>query len=137
MTGGVYTAMFWVGWILLGCVAPLGIVYHPVLGKDRNWISAACGLVILGGLAALYVIIIGGQAYPLEMFPGKTILESGFHDGVAGAVAWYSPSIPEVLLGIGGVAVALIITAVGVRVLQFLPESLADQVVDPHLAAKG
>ena len=38
----------------------------------------------------------------------------------------YSPSIPEVLLGLGGVAVALIITAVGVRVLQFLPESLAD-----------
>ena len=137
MTGGIYTAMFWVGWILLGCVAPLGIVYHPVLGKDRNWISAACGLVILGGLAALYVIIIGGQAYPLEMFPGQTILESGFHDGVAGAVAWYSPSIPEVLLGIGGIAVALIITAVGVRVLQFLPESLSDQVVDPHLVAKG
>jgi Ni/Fe-hydrogenase subunit HybB-like protein len=135
--GGTYTAMFWVGWVLVGCLMPLGIVYHPVLGKERSWVAAACGMVLLGGLAAMYVVIIGGQAYPLQMFPGQTILESGFFDGVKGAPAWYSPSIPEVLLGIGGVAVALIITAVGVRVLQFLPESLADQVVDPHLAAKG
>ena len=50
--------------------------------------------------------------------------------------AWYRPSIPELLLGFGGIAVALLITAVGVRVLQFLPESLADAVVDPHLARR-
>jgi Ni/Fe-hydrogenase subunit HybB-like protein len=137
VNGGIYTALFWLGWILIGCLVPLGIVYHPVLGKDRNWIAAACAMVILGGFATLYVIIIGGQAYPLQMFPGQTILESGFFDGVKGAPSWYRPSIPEVLLGLGGIAVALIITAVGVRVLQFLPESLADQVVDPHLAAKG
>ena len=137
VSGGIYAGLFWVGWVLVGCLVPLGIVYHPVLGKDRNWIAAASGMVVLGGLAAMYVIIIGGQAYPLQMFPGKTILESGFHDGVNGLAAWYSPSIPELLLGLGGVAVAMIITAVGVRVLQFLPESLADQVVDPHLAAKG
>jgi molybdopterin-containing oxidoreductase family membrane subunit len=135
--GGIYTALFWIGWVLVGCLMPLGIVYHPVLGKDRTWIAAASGMVILGGLAALYVIIIGGQAFPLPMFPGKTIIESGFFDGVQGAAAWYSPSIPEVLLGIGGIAVALIITAVGVRVLQFLPESLEDRVVDPHLAGEG
>jgi molybdopterin-containing oxidoreductase family membrane subunit len=41
------------------------------------------------------------------------------------------------LLGLGGVAVALIITAVGVRVLQFLPESLADKDVDPHATVKA
>jgi Ni/Fe-hydrogenase subunit HybB-like protein len=137
VSGGIYAGLFWVGWVLVGCLLPLGIVYHPVLGKDRTWIAAACGMVIVGGLAAIYVIIIGGQAYPLQMFPGQTILESGFFDGVNGAPAWYRPSIPEVLLGVGGVAVALFITAVGVRVLQFLPESLADQVVDPHLATKG
>jgi Ni/Fe-hydrogenase subunit HybB-like protein len=137
VNGGIYTAMFWVGWVLVGCLIPLGVVYHPVLGKDRTWIAAASGMVILGGLAAIYVIIIGGQAYPLQMFPGQTILESGFFDGVNGAPVWYRPSIPEVLLGVGGVAVALLITAVGVRVLQFLPESLADPVVDPHLAPKG
>jgi len=27
---------------------------------------------------SMYVIIIGGQAYPMQLFPGKTILESSF-----------------------------------------------------------
>jgi len=132
--GGIHTILFWFVWILAGCLFPLGILFHPVLGKSGAWIASACGLVVLGGLASMYVIIIGGQAYPMQLFPGKTILESGFHDGVGGAAAIYTPSLPEVLLGIGGIAVALLITAVGIRVLQFLPESLADRDVDPHAA---
>jgi molybdopterin-containing oxidoreductase family membrane subunit len=131
LDGGIYTFMFWVVWVLIGGLLPLGIIYHPVLGKDRNWIAAACGLVIVGGLASMYVIIIGSQAYPLQMFPGQTILESGFFDGVQGMASPYVPTIPEVLLGLGGVAVGLLITAVGVRVLQFLPESLADDALPP------
>ena len=135
--GGIYTLLFWFGWMLAGSLFPLGILYHPVLGRSRVWIASACALVVLGGLASMYVIIIGGQAYPLQMFPDKTIIESGFYDGVGGALAVYAPSMPEVLLGLGGVAVALLITAVGIRVLQFLPESLADRDVDPHAAAKA
>lgn len=127
--GGAYTAVFWLGWVLVGGLIPLGILYHPVLGRDRNWIVAACALVILGGLATMYVVIIASQAYPLQMFPGQTVLESGHLDGIIGEPARYAPSLPELLLGLGGVAVALLITAVGVRVLQFLPESLADEVV--------
>jgi molybdopterin-containing oxidoreductase family membrane subunit len=135
VSGGSYTLMFWFGWMLLGLLAPLGIVFHPVLGTDRKWIAAACGLIVLGGLASMYVIIIGGQAFPMQLFPDKTIVESGFFDGVGGQPATYSPSVYELLLGLGGAAVAMIITAVGVRVLQFLPESLEDKVVDPHAAA--
>jgi len=130
--GGFYTFAFWVGWILIGSLAPLGILYHPELGRDWNWIATACALVIFGGLSAMYVVIIGSQAYPMELFPGKTILESGFFDGVNGEHAPYSPSLPELLLGLGGVALALLITAVGVRVLQFLPDSLADDALPPE-----
>jgi Ni/Fe-hydrogenase subunit HybB-like protein len=137
LDGGVYTILFWLAWMLAGSLFPLGILYHPVLGRSPAWIASACGLVVLGGLASMYVIIIGGQAYPIQMFPGKTIIASGFHDGVRGQLAAYAPSVPEVLLGIGGVAVALLITAAGIRVLQFLPESLADRDVDPHAAVKA
>lgn len=137
ISGGIYTVMFWFGWILMGNLLPLGILYHPELSKDRNWIAGACGLVIAGGLAAMYVIIIGSQAYPIEMFPGKTVLEFGAPGDIGGEVAPYAPSFPEFLLGLGGVAVALFITAVGVRVLQFLPESLADQVIDPHASVRS
>jgi len=137
VNGGTYTILFWFGWMLAGSLIPLGILYHPALGKSRAWIASACGLVVLGGLASMYVIIIGGQAYPMQLFPGKIILESGFYDGVGGVPAAYAPSLPEVMLGVGGVAVAFLITAVGVRVLQFLPESLADRDIDPHAAAKA
>ncbi|SDX68455.1 prokaryotic molybdopterin-containing oxidoreductase family, membrane subunit [Allochromatium warmingii] len=131
LSGGIYTFLFWVGWILAGSLIPMWILYHPVLSQQRDWIIGACALVIVGGFAAMYVIIIGSQAFPMALFPGHTIIESGFADGVNGAAAAYWPTIPEILLGLGGVAMALLITAVGVRVLQFLPESLADDVVAP------
>ncbi|MBK1723175.1 NrfD/PsrC family molybdoenzyme membrane anchor subunit [Thiocystis violacea] len=129
LKGGIYTFLFWVGWVLIGGLVPLGILYHPQLSQDRRWIAGACALVIVGGLATMYVIIIGSQAFPIQMFPGRTVLESGFFDGVNGQAAPYWPTIPEILLGLGGVGVGLLITVVGVRVLQFLPESLADDVV--------
>lgn len=134
--GGIYTTLFWGGWVLLGCLVPLGIIYHPALGKSRGALVIACSLVVLGGLATMYVIIIGGQAFPMAMFPDKTIVASGFFDGVNGEISSYSPSLPEFLLGIGGVAVALLATLIAVRIMRFLPESLADEVADPH-TAKG
>ena len=76
----------------------------------------------------MYVIIIGGQAYPLELFPGKEV-SSSFFDGIVNS---YSPTLAEALLGIGGIAVSLLMVAFAVKVLRFLPESLADEAVDPH-----
>jgi molybdopterin-containing oxidoreductase family membrane subunit len=133
LDGGVYTCLFWFVQIGLGSLLPLALLYLPATGKSRTWISVASLLVIIGGLAQMYVIIIGGQAYPMEMFPGKEVT-STFFDGV---VASYSPSLPEIILGIGGIGLALAATVVGVRVLRFLPTSLADEVVDPHHSAKA
>ena len=133
LDGGVYTTLFWVVQIGLGSLLPLALLYLPATGQSRSWISVASLLVIIGGLAQMYIIIIGGQAYPMDMFPGKEVT-STFFDGV---VASYSPSLPEVILGIGGVSLALAATFVGIRVLRFLPTSLADEVVDPHTARKA
>jgi len=130
LDGGIYTQLFWIVQIGIGSLLPLLLIYGPT-GKSRLWIGIACLLTIVGGLAQIYVIIIGGQAYPMELFPGKEVTSS-FFDGI---VAEYSPSLPEFILGIGGVALALAATVVGTRVLRFLPESLADDQVDPHHAA--
>ncbi|MDH3887799.1 MAG: polysulfide reductase NrfD [Gammaproteobacteria bacterium] len=132
MDGGVYTKLFWIVQILLGSLLPLALLYHPSTGKSRGWIGIASLLVIIGGLAQMYVIIIGGQAYPMEMFPGKEVVSS-FADGITGS---YTPSLPEIILGMGGIAVALAATFVGVRVLRFLPSTLADDAVDPHYPAR-
>ena len=127
LNGGIYTLMFWIGWVLLGLLVPMAILFHPALGKSRGAIVAASLLVLLGGLAAMYVIVIGGQAFPMAMFPDKTIIESGFFDGVNGEPSAYIPTLGEFLLGLGGLAVAIIATLIAVRVLKFLPTSLSDE----------
>ena len=130
--GGLYATLFWLVQIGLGSLLPLALLYAPGIGNRRWAIVLASLLVIVGGLAQMYVLIIGGQAYPLVLFPGMEV-SSAFHDGVVNP---YTPSVWEVMLGLGGVAVMLLITIVGVRVLSFLPESLADAVVDPHHQAE-
>ena len=125
--GGIYTALFWFGQVLIGGVLPLALLFGTT---SRRAFAAAAVCVILGGLAQLYVLIIGGQAYPQLMFPEKEV-SSSFFDGV---VAAYAPSLPEVALGVGGVALALALTAVALKVLPFLPRSLADGDVDSAAA---
>jgi molybdopterin-containing oxidoreductase family membrane subunit len=117
--GGIYTALFWIGQVLVGSVVPLVLVFAV---RARAAIAAAAACVIAGGLTQVYVIIIGGQAYPQAIFPGKDV-SSSFFDGV---VASYAPSLPEIALGLGGVGLALALTVVGLKVLPFLPRSLAD-----------
>jgi len=126
--GGIYTTLFWVGQILIGTFAPLALFYHPATGKSRTWIGVGALLVILGGFAQLYVLLIGGQAYPLVLFPGHEV-SSSFFDGVVNS---YTPTLAETTLGVAGIAIALLIVTFGAKVLRFLPESLADKATDPH-----
>ena len=128
--GGLYTFLFWVVQVGLGSILPMVLLFHPTLGKDLRMIVTAAVLTIIGGFAQLYVLLIGGQAFPLGMFPGKEV-SSSFYDGVVSA---YSPSLPEILLGLGGIGIAMALVTLAVRVLHILPESLADEVADPHAA---
>lgn len=127
--GSTYSQIFWIGQILLGSILPLILIYLPALANNRKILGVASLLVIFGGIAQMYIIIVGAQAYPLDIFPGKEVLESGFFDG---AVTQYSASMPEYMLGLGGIAAALIIVTIGIKILAFLPTSLADSVADPH-----
>ena len=130
LEGGIYTLLFWGVQVVLGGLVPIALVYPPA-GTSRAGIALASLLVIVGGLAQVYVIIVGGQAYPLVLFPGFEV-SSSYQDGM---VASYVPSLPEIGLGVGGVALALAIAVVGIKALRFLPQSLADEKVDPHFAA--
>jgi len=102
--GGIYTQLFWYGQIILGGLIPMALIYHPALRSNRSTLGLASVLILIGGVIQLYIIIVGGQAYPMELFPGKEILE-----------------------GYGVIAVTLL-----VKFLPFLPESLANEVADPH-----
>lgn len=114
--GALYATVFWVGYVLLGSVLPLVLLLHPPL-RTGGGLALAAALVVLGAFAWLYAFIVGGQAWPLELLPGHTVASS-FADG---AVARYVPSAPELLLGIGGIGAALLVTAIGVHLFDMLP----------------
>ena len=126
LEGGIYTWLFWGGHVLLGSIVPLILLFHPKLDVKRHLVMLAALLVVLGGLAQLYVIIIGGQAYPLEIFPGYEVASS-FSDGI---INKYTPTYLELSLGIGGVALALLITILGMKFLRILPLNLSSDNVD-------
>lgn len=115
LDGGVYPWLFWVGYVLIGSVLPMWLLWGRP--PSAGTLLAAAVATVVGAFAALYVFIIGGQAFPLEIFPGYEV-SSGFRDG---EVAPYAPSLWEVLLGVGGVAAAFLIVQIGLRLFDFVP----------------
>ena len=124
--GDPYAGLFWVGQIALGSILPLVLLWTPGLSRSPAACFAAACLVVVGGLIQLYVIIIGGQAYPLLLFPGYDV-SSPFFDGETGH---YAGTINEYLLGVGGIALAALMVAISVRVLPVVPQELSDSPAD-------
>ena len=122
LNGGLVTVLFWVGQVVVGGILPLVIAFAGCGHAPRRRATMASALVVIGGLAQIYVLIIGGQAWPLDLFPGMEVASS-FADGRIHA---YVPTLPETVLGLGGVAIAAFIVLVGVTVLRFLPADLSD-----------
>ncbi len=118
----LYSKIFWLGQIGIGALLPLALFYSPKTRHCRVSTMVGAVLVIVGGMFQLYVIIIGGQAYPLVMFPGM-IESSSFFDGV---IASYIPSFWEFMLGVMGVTISLMALLAGMGALGFLPEDLSD-----------
>ncbi len=116
--GGVFPWLFWLGYVGLGSALPLALLFRRG-GAGEGGTLAAAALVIVGAFAWLYVFIIGGESFPLEIFPGWSA-SSTFADG---AIASYVPSALELLLGLGGVGAALLLVAVGARVLAIVPRA--------------
>ena len=134
LDGGVYTMLFWLVQVLLGNVLPLVLLLRGRPSLSRAAVAAL--LVCLGGLAQMYVTIVGSQAFALVIFPGHAV-SSSFGDG---AVASYTPAALEWLLGLGGVALTALITLLALKWLALLPQRLdrfpADEVFAPATGAQ-
>ncbi len=120
VSGGIYTLLFWVGQFLIGIVLPLILL---IFNKNNSPLSLliTSKIILLGGLFAVAVIIIGGQAYPLNIFPDHQIIESAFYDNV---IHSYIPSIYELGLGIGGLTLATLIILIGIANFKFIPKDI-------------
>jgi len=124
----IFTSLFWYGQIILGSLVPLFLVWCRLLKNNRTALVTAAVLAIIGGFVQIYVILIGGQSFPLVLFPNAEV-SSSYFDGVNNA---YSATLPELLLGLGGVGLAIAMVIVGMKIFRLLPTSLADAVADPH-----
>jgi Ni/Fe-hydrogenase subunit HybB-like protein len=118
VSGGIFPLLFWGGFVVIGTLIPLLLIYVPWLHKQKGAICLAAELVLVGAFSLLYVFIIGGQVFPLDLFPGMQV-SSSFYDG---KIDTYMPSTPEILLSVGGVAIAFTAITIGVRLLKFMPE---------------
>ena len=117
LEGGNYTTMFWLGQVGVGSLIPL--LFELTNKDNRNFpLTLTSIMIIVGGFFAVAVIIIGGQAFPLNIFPDHTIISSSFFDN---QIHSYTPSIFEFGLGIGGTSLALIIILVLITNLKFIP----------------
>jgi molybdopterin-containing oxidoreductase family membrane subunit len=134
--GGIYPLLFWGGQVLLGGIVPMALLFGRSRGGaalSTRVLAIASALVVVGAFSQLYVIIIGGQAWPLTLFPGMEV-SSSFYDGVINS---YTPRLPDLALGFGGVGLAGLIVVIGIKLLRFLPTTLANSAIDPHhVAAK-
>ena len=131
--GGIYTWLFWCGQVITGGLLPLLLVFWSSRrGRypGARPVALASLAVIAGGFSQLYVLVLGGQAWPLTLFPGMEV-SSSFYDGVINS---YTPSLPEIGLGLGGMALAGLIVLFGIKLLRFLPSTLSDAAIDPHHA---
>lgn len=125
-SGNIYNCALLIGFVLAGSVLPLVLLFGNA-GKGQGWpLGVAALLVTLGGLSFMYATVIGGQAFPLELFPGRQVTSTAF-DGV---VASYAPSFVELVLAIGGFGVAGVVVCMGAWVLPVLPGRVGAEQAD-------
>ena len=114
---GFHGILFWIGLVLLGCVVPMWILFHPRTGKSVPWIVCASSLVIFGVLCERYVIVLPGLTHPPELFPGWRIVDSVVQEGVVP----YSVSAIETVQALGVFGVIACLFLLGLKYLALLP----------------
>jgi len=122
-SGSIFTWLFWIGHVFIGGLLPLFLLsISKSFGSSRAGLITASVLMLMGGVAHIYVIIVGGQSFPLSLFPGMDVTSS-FGDG---HFANYVPSLPEFLLGFAGVSIAMFMTGFAIKLLPFLPSAIKE-----------
>ena len=115
--GGWHAFLFWGGLILVGSVIPALILFKSKTGTSLKWILFAAVLVVLGVWCERYMIVIPGQTYPPDLFPGMEIVNSPLNEGIA----VYNISFLEVLQALGVVGFIGFLFVLGLKYLPLAP----------------
>jgi molybdopterin-containing oxidoreductase family membrane subunit len=129
--GGLYPVLLWGGFVIFGSVLPMMLLFDPLRAGRQGALAVASALVVFGGFCLVYFTVIGGEVYPLELFPGMQVSSSAF-DGV---VTPYWPTLPELALGLGAVGVAGVVLLMATWALPLLPGIAGADTPEPGTVA--
>jgi Ni/Fe-hydrogenase subunit HybB-like protein len=118
LRGGFHSVLFWVGWVVLGCVVPAVLLLRKKTGISG--IAVASIFVILGAFCQGWLAILPGLVWPPDLWPGWEIVpESALtQEGIVS----YAVGFPEILQAIGIFGFIGILFLWGVRLMKLLPQ---------------
>jgi Ni/Fe-hydrogenase subunit HybB-like protein len=112
--GGLYPVLFWAGYVLVGSVLPLLLLFHPRLSSARNTLCRIGAAWWRGRSPGSTSSSSAGRPTRWRSSPAMRCAAAS----ATAQVASYVPSLPEFLLGVGGLGAALLLTVVGVACLR-------------------
>ncbi len=113
--GGPLSFNFWVVEMLLGILVPMVLLLTPYTRKHPFWRMLALGLVVMGVIAFRWDTNLSGLLVVVSYLPGQPTV----------SYSSYSPSLVELITGLGIVAYGLLAFSLGVRYLRVVDHRLA------------
>ena len=113
--GGPLSFNFWVVEMLLGILVPMVLLLTPYTRKHPFWRMLALGLVVMGVIAFRWDTNLSGLLVVVSYLPGQPTV----------SYTSYSPSLVELITGLGIVAYGLLAFSLGVRYLRVVDHRLA------------
>jgi Ni/Fe-hydrogenase subunit HybB-like protein len=124
LTGGPLSFNFWVLEMLLGALVPMILLLTSSTRQNRFWRMAALALVVIGVIAYRWDTNLSGLLVVMPYIPGQQVV----------AYASYTPSLVEIVTGLGVIAYGLLAFSLGVRHLNVVNHRL---VIEEHSTAKA
>jgi Ni/Fe-hydrogenase subunit HybB-like protein len=124
LTGGPLSFNFWVLEMLLGALVPMILLLTSSTRQNRFWRMVALALVVIGVIAYRWDTNLSGLLVVMPYIPGQQVV----------AYASYTPSLVEIVTGLGVIAYGLLAFSLGVRYLNVVNHRL---VVEEHSTAKA
>jgi Ni/Fe-hydrogenase subunit HybB-like protein len=123
LTSGPLSFSFWVLEILLGAVVPMVMLLTAYTRQNRFWRMVALALVVIGVIAYRWDTNLSGLLVVMPYAPGQQAI----------AYASYTPSLIELITGMGVLAYGLLAFSLGVRYLNVVNHRL---VLEEHETSK-
>ncbi|MBV6395350.1 MAG: Menaquinone reductase, integral membrane subunit [Anaerolineales bacterium] len=115
VTSGPLSFNFWIGEMLIGAIVPMILLLRQSTRQHRFWRMAALLMVVGGVVAYRWDVNLSGLLVVLSYLPGEATV----------AYASYTPSLVEIMAGMGVIGFGMTAFSLGVRYLKVVDHRFA------------